>query len=70
MDSAVSELGAHLYYVSKGLDRPDLLFRGRAQLTCEWDYEHPDHYCRIKTFDSRFENYEDYIIYNDCEMMK
>jgi hypothetical protein len=61
VDKNVSELGLHLYYASKGLQKADVLFRGRAELLCPWDYEHPDHYCRVKTFDLRTDDYTDYL---------
>lgn len=49
-DSAksVTELGNHIYYCSKGLNTSELLYRGKAELLCEWDYETEDGYCRIK----------------------
>lgn len=61
VEKSVTELGAHLYYASKGLERAELLYRGKAELHCDYDYEHPDGYCRIKTFDNRKENMMDYL---------
>lgn len=55
---AVSELGSHLYYSSHGLKTADTIFRGHAKLHAEWDYEHPDGYCKIKTIDTRKEDLE------------
>lgn len=40
------ELGAHLYYASKGLRRAETVYRGPARLNAEWDYIND--YCRIK----------------------
>lgn len=63
-DSAknVSALGAHLYYASKGLKRSVELHRGRIQLhNCDWDYIHPDGFCRTKTFDMRYSDYDSCI---------
>lgn len=57
----VTELGCHLYYASKNLKTAELLYRGRAELLCPWDYEHPDGYCRIKTFDIRTDDYTKYL---------
>lgn len=51
----VSELGAHLYYHSKGLRRAETVFKGHAELLCDWDWEHPDGFCKKKIFDSRSE---------------
>lgn len=61
MDKTVSELGCHLYYSSKGLQSAEQLYRGKARLHCNWDYEHPDGYCRVKTFDLKTDNYTDYL---------
>lgn len=49
----VTELGAHIYYASKGLNKAKELYKGKATLLCEWDWEHPDGYCRVKSFDLR-----------------
>lgn len=57
----VTDLGAHLYYASQGLKRAELLYRGHAQLHCKWDWEHPDGYCKIKTFDTRIDDISEYI---------
>lgn len=54
----VSELGSHLYYCSKGLNKSELIYRGKAQLHCPWDWEHPDGYCKVKTFDTRSDDLE------------
>lgn len=59
-DKSITDLGAHLYYCSKGLKRAEVLFRGRAELVgCDWDYVHPDGYCRVKMLSE--DNYVDYI---------
>jgi len=60
-DKTVTELGGHIYYRSKGLNTPIELYRGRAELLCPWDYEHPDGYCRVKIFDLDKDNYTDYL---------
>ena len=57
----VTDLGAHLYYASQGLKRAELLYRGHAQLHCDWDYEHPEGYCKVKTFDTRIDDISEYI---------
>ena len=62
VDKSVKELGGHLYYSSNGLKTAEQLYRGKAKLLCDWDYEHPDGYCRIKTFDIRKDNYTDYLV--------
>lgn len=49
----VSELGAHLYYSSKNLNKPQVIYRGHAELHDEWDFVHPDGFCKIKTIDTR-----------------
>lgn len=61
VEKSVSELGAHLYYASKGLAKAQLVYRGQALLHCDYDYEHPDGYCKIKTFDTRTDNIMDYL---------
>lgn len=57
----VTDLGAHLYYCSKGLKVAETLYKGHLALHCPWDYEHPDGFCKIKTFDIRKENIEEFI---------
>lgn len=61
LEKSVAIPGGHLYYISKGLKKPDLLYRGRAELSCPWDYEHPEGYCKIKTFDLNTDDYTNYI---------
>lgn len=55
----ITELGGHLYYASKGLQTATLLYRGKLRLHCDWDYETPDGYCRLRYFDERKENPDD-----------
>lgn len=50
MDLTVKELGAHLYYASKGLNKAETIFRGAASLDAEWDWK--GDYCRKKWYDS------------------
>lgn len=57
----VSDLNKHLYYASKGLERATELYRGSAEYVGDWDWEHPDGYCKIKTLDVRKDNLHDYI---------
>ena len=57
----VTELNKHLYYASKGLERATELYRGSAEYVGDWDWEHPDGYCKIKTLDVRKDNLHDYI---------
>ena len=61
MSKSVGELGAHMYYASNGLKTAKLLYKGNACLHCEWDWEHPDGYCKIKTFDTRNEDIEEFL---------
>lgn len=61
ISKSVSELGCHLYYAPNGLKRGELLFRGNLRLKCNWDYETPDGFCRIKNFDNRHEDYTSMI---------
>lgn len=67
-DSArnVSELGAHLYYCSKGLKRAETLFKGYARITCQWDYE--GEYCRLKWFRAGEKGIQEFI--DTVELMK
>lgn len=51
--SSVTALGSHLYYCSKGLQTAQLIYKGRADLHCDWDWIHPDGFCKVKTFDDR-----------------
>ena len=61
----VTALGAHLYYASKNLNRASTLYKGRINLHCDWDYVHPDGYCKIKIFDMRKDDYDSYIEVTD-----
>jgi len=49
MVRSVSDIGAHLYYCSKGLKRSEVVFKGRGSLHCQFDYE--SDYVKIKEFD-------------------
>lgn len=49
----VTELNAHLYYCSKGLNRATKLYCGKAEYNGDWDWEHPDGYCKVKNVDIR-----------------
>jgi hypothetical protein len=57
----VTELNRHLYYSSKGLEKATELYRGKAEFVGDWDWEHPDGYCKIKNLDVRKDNLHDYI---------
>lgn len=57
----VSELGAHLYYASQKLKVATQLYKGQGNLHCDWDWVHPDGYCRVKTFDTRYTDIEEFI---------
>ena len=59
--SNVSGLGNHIYYASKGLKSAELLYRGKIELNCDWDYERPDGFCRLKYFDDRKDDLTEYI---------
>lgn len=61
IDKNVKELGCHLYYSSKGLCTAEELYRGRAELLCPWDYEHPDGFCKIKTFNLDTDDYTEHL---------
>lgn len=60
-DKNVTELNAHVYYASKGLERSVELYRGPATYTGTWDWEHPDGYCKIKTIDVRRDDIHDFL---------
>lgn len=61
INNTVKELGAHSYYSSQGLQTARVLFKGHARLHCGWDWEHPEGFCKVKTFDSRTECIEEYL---------
>lgn len=60
-DKNVTELNAHIYYASKGLERAVELYRGKGSFHGTWDWEHPDGYCKVKTLDVRKDNIHDYL---------
>lgn len=52
MARSVSEYGANMYYCSKGLKTGEVIFRGHNfDMDCDWDYERPDGFCKVKWFD-------------------
>lgn len=55
----VTELEAHSYYCSKGLNRAKTCYKGFARVTCEWDYV--GDYCRLKWFDRTEEGIRQYL---------
>lgn len=57
----VSDLGAHLYYCSKGLNSAVTLYKGHGNFHGEWDWEHPDGYVRIKNLDLRKDDLSEYV---------
>jgi len=62
MCRSISELGGHLYYASNGLRKAEIDFKGKVRLkNCNWDYETKDGYCRIKTIDTRYQNFDEMV---------
>ena len=53
LEKSVKDLNAHLYYCSKGLQKAEVLYKGHAELHAEWDWVHPDGFCKIKSIDLR-----------------
>lgn len=53
LEKSVKDLNAHLYYCSKGLNKAEVLFKGHAKLYSDWDWVHPEGFCKIKTIDTR-----------------
>lgn len=47
----VSELGAHLYYASNGLNRAKSLYKGQGIFHGKWDWEHSDGWCKTAMLD-------------------
>ena len=43
----VAESGAHLYYRSRGLKEPELIFSGQAEYKGAWDWTHPEGFSRV-----------------------
>lgn len=61
VDKNVSELGRHMYYASHGLQKAVELYRGNAEYFGEWDWVHPDGYCKVKTVDIRTDSIYNYM---------
>lgn len=61
ISSTIKELSAHSYYCSQGLQTAETIYKGHLRLHCPWDWEHPDGYCKIKTFDTRKDDIEEYL---------
>lgn len=58
---SVSKLNAHAFYSSKNLNRSTEVYRGSAQFKGQWDWEHPDGYCKVKNIDLRNETVENHL---------
>ena len=63
---SVSKLNAHAFYSSKNLNRSMEVYRGSAQFKGQWDWEHPDGYCKVKNIDLRRESVEDYLEFSSA----
>lgn len=65
--ATITKLNAHAYYASHGLKRSEVLYRGSGKFKGEWDWEHEDGYCKVKTIDSRKESLDKYfeMMYDD-----
>lgn len=63
----VSKLNAHAFYSSKNLNRSVEVYRGSAQFKGQWDWEHPDGYCKVKTIDLRRETIENYLVFPSAD---
>ena len=48
----VTDLGAHLYYASQGLNTAFIEYKGHGCLHAEWDWTHPDGYIKVKNVDT------------------
>lgn len=57
----VSELGAHLYYASHGLNTAMQVYKGHGEFHGEWDWIHSDGYVKIATLDLRKTTLEEYV---------
>lgn len=55
----VSELNAHLYYCSKGLNTAEEIYCGNGIFHGEWSWEHPEGFCKVKNLDLRTETIEE-----------
>lgn len=53
LSNTVTECNAHMYYHSKGLLKPKVIFKGYAKLESSWDWVHPDGLCKLKYIDTR-----------------
>ena len=51
--ASMLKLNAHCFYASKGLNRAEELYRGHAIYSGDWDWEHEEGYCKVKTIDER-----------------
>ncbi len=60
-DKNVTEQERHLYYASKGLLKAETLYKGKAFFKSDWDWEHEQGYCKIKTIRLHRDNLYDYI---------
>ena len=60
-EKTIVEINAHLYYASNGLKRAEEIYRGSAVFHGQWDWIHPDGYCKVKNVDIRRNALGDFI---------
>lgn len=64
LKKAVKEKGAHMFYASKGLKKPEIIYQGGGAYIGEYDFIHEKGYCAIVTvtkemLDKNFKNEEE-----------
>lgn len=47
----VQGVGSHLYYRSRGLKEPELIYRGKVENPDGWQWSHPEGFMRLSVFD-------------------
>ena len=63
VEKGVNGLNKQSFYASQGLERATEIYRGHGELLTEWDWEHPDGYCKIKNVDLKTDS-----LYNHLEI--
>lgn len=61
LQNTVKKINAHSFYASHGLSHATRLYSGSASFKGEYDWEHPDGFCKIKNVDLRREAVEDFL---------
>ena len=67
LSNSITELNAHLYYASQGLNKAERLFQGHASLLIDYDWESADGLYKVKSIDNRSSDFKEFLDIYDNE---